>query len=185
MSSKFGRAARALAAAAGLTLTLTAAPADAARIAWTVQNAFFDDGVTLTGGFVFDTALGVFSDLDLRTGNGAVLAGAYLGDPITQFGGQPPILFDTVSGFVGIGEQGLVLVFGDLLDDPSKIVAIQEGVEGLCVDAACADPPASSRALLTGASVAAAAVPAPLGLPLALTGAAVFGLVARRRRRTA
>lgn len=179
MARKFGTMLKAAAAAAGLTLALAAAPAQAALIQWTVQNAFFDDGTSLTGTFVVDTNFGTFSGFNLQTEAGALGAAAYLGEPLVQ---AANIIFHTASGISGIGEQGLVLVFDDLLFDPTQIVTIGAGLEGICIDADCADPPDPSRALLSGASVAAAAVPAPLGLPLALTGAAVFGLVARRRR---
>ncbi|MEQ9125711.1 MAG: hypothetical protein RIM80_24450, partial [Alphaproteobacteria bacterium] len=180
MAQRLGTTLKSVAAAAGLALAMAAAPANAALIQWTVQNAFFEDGTALTGTFVVDSNLGIFSDINLQTETGTLGGASYLGDPVLQTQG---VFFDTASGFSGIGEQGLALVFADFLLDPSQVVDILFGLEGICTDPDCADPPDPSRALLSGASVAAAAVPAPLGLPLALTGAAVFGLVARRRRR--
>ena len=178
-------AARWGAAAAGMAMALAATPSNAAQIKWEVQNAFFDDGTSLTGSFIFDTVLGAFSDLDLRTETGALSGVVYSGDPIEQFFGPPALVFDTASGATGIGEQGMILIFADLLFDPTKVVGIQEGLEGICVDADCADPPDPARALFSGGSVVAAAVPAPLGLPLLITGTAILGLAARRRRKAA
>jgi hypothetical protein len=61
-----------LIAAAGVAFALGAAPAAAAPVLWTIQNAAFNDGTTFGGSFTFDAPTFTYSDFDITTGDGSI-----------------------------------------------------------------------------------------------------------------
>lgn len=78
-----GARAAAFAAAAALALIGGGPAAQAAVIAWTLQDVVFDDGGAASGVFDYDTTLGRADNFDITTTDGSVLGGFHY-DPSTS-----------------------------------------------------------------------------------------------------
>ena len=53
--------------ALGVILLLVAGSVQAAPLTWTLNDAEFEDGSSLTGSFVFDAATNIYSDVNIVT----------------------------------------------------------------------------------------------------------------------
>jgi hypothetical protein len=161
----------------------------AAPIVWTVQNAVFTDGGTLTGNFTYDPALNQFGNYRLEVAGGdESLFPAF----VFQNGVAPNTIisrgngvfgFQTTLFRVGFPSQNrmlqLFLLGMDLLPANGGTVSLNLPISSDCYNC---DP---FRPLISGSLVGAAAnqIPEPSTFALlALGGAALFGWKAKRPR---
>ena len=181
---------------------VTAAPAVAIPVSWTLSGVTFDDGGTASGSFVYDADSDVFSAWSISTVGGSVAAlPTFTYDPTTSkdtgcAGSQP--CFDTIIAGTGVGsvirQIGFVPVAA--LTNAGGTTTISLGFEQSCTitsfisitsfSESCA--PAKSRATFSGTLSAGTdtgggggTVPEPG--TLALIALAMLGLSAVRVRR--
>ena len=165
--------------AAGLAAALVApTAASAVSLVWTLQNAQFTDGGTLTGQFAFDADTLTFGDFAFATTGGAAVFPDFAYTPTNTAataGSADQLRFESDTIFNGNPFQSreLRLSFvGPLTGSGGTVALTTDSVE--CFDCA------PFRTLVAGGSVVAEAeVPAPAAL--GLLGSAVLALAARRR----
>lgn len=183
-------------------VVLTAAPAVAVPISWTLSGVTFDDGGTASGSFFYDADTDVFSAWSISIVAGSVTAlPTFTYDPTTSkdtgcAGTQP--CFDTVLAGSGVGsvvrQIGFVPV--SALTNAGGTTAISLGFEQSCTitsfisitSYAESCDTAKQRATFSG-TLSAATDPGPgTQVPepatILLFGSALLGLAARRRRRS-
>jgi hypothetical protein len=176
---------------------LGAASVEAGPIVWTLDGIQFDDGGTATGSFVFDADLGLYSDIDIRTTAGAVMAGSH-------YKVEHPFHFGNNNYFVAVsalptvfGTMALQLPFvtSPLTNDGGSVTlgGFFNFGEGTCSgeDLLCSNVAATLPFRhLTGGQIIGTALsepppsPAPVPEPssLVLLGTGIAALVAVRRR---
>ena len=87
----------ALRIALGLALSLvTAVPALATPIVWTLNGAIFDDGAVATGTFTIESTTGALLDWNITTTSGSTLPG-FTYSPTTSMGSLDPFLVNPYS----------------------------------------------------------------------------------------
>jgi hypothetical protein len=91
------------------SFVLLASPAGALPITWNLSDAFFADGSTATGSFVFDADFSVYSDVSISTDRASYeTADLWLSSPF------PPNNLALIDGFAADNNHGkplLILIF--------------------------------------------------------------------------
>jgi hypothetical protein len=160
-------------------LSFTAGAAQAVPVTWTLQDWTFNDGGSASGSFVYDADTNNFSDMFIATTNGTERTGVIYSEAIS--GGNTAFSAVPFAGFPSlVSSPNLMVMFADQLTNLGGVVGVFMGQESTCNNAGCTSLTGPIRFLGEGASVSA--VPIPAALSLFLSGLAVFGAVARRRR---
>ena len=177
-------------AGAALFLMLLGYPevGQAAPVLWTLSGVIFDDGETASGSFVFDAETVQFSEIDIVTTDGPVLAGTTYGFDHPGFPNDPTrlLIVDTLPRAVGIHGLNLTLAapmtdFGGIIPLGAPPFGDNKGIEGLCVTAGCfgVDP---FRKPITG-ELRGTAVPVPEPATLLLVSLGLAAAMIWRRER--
>jgi hypothetical protein len=164
-------------------MALACASASASPITWTLQNFNFTDGGTASGSFVFDANLGQYSQINVVTTMGNVLAGAtysfttaFTSPSLVDFGSVSPLLINsTFLSFIPLSP--LTDAGGTVNIAPQNQLT---GIEGVCVTAEPCGEVGALRGLKAGASiVSSTSVPEPGAMALLSLG--LLGLLARKK----
>jgi hypothetical protein len=156
---------------------LPLAPAQAAPVTWLVSGFGFDDGGTLSGSFVFDAAVGSYSDIHLTTTAGGNAAGATYGDPFPRSPGNGLVLLAVADDTLPLpGQPLLVMLWDEELSDAGGTAHLSFGYEGFVAD----DLSTPGLRVLTTIGEVHSAVPEPGSMTL--VGLALTGLAWSRRR---
>lgn len=163
----------------GLALSLvTAAPALATPIVWTLSGATFDDGATASGTFTIESTTGAVLDWNITTTLGGTLPG-FTYDPTTSMATRDAFLVNPYS-FLLLEDPGNVrylnLSFTSSFTVPGTVLlALGRPTAGSWECDNCS----AVRTFTAGSATSAAAVPEPATFLLFGTGLAA--LAARRR----
>jgi hypothetical protein len=153
-----------------LLLVFVSTFVQAAPVTWTVNNAIFDDGATLTGQFDFNSETGVYSNVSLSTSSGTILTDPWSYDQVPVGDGTEAWLGDTDIDIPN--RRTLLLQFSLALSSAGGSVDLigSEGFPGSL------EVP---RNLLAGASVSA--VPVPAAVWLFGSGLGILGWIRRKQ----
>ena len=169
---------------------MTSASVLAAPIDWVLQDVTFADGATATGGFTFDAATNLYSNINISRTEGLAPGGAnnilHEAAVFTQFtpGGAvqgPGFAIFTTSVADQTDQLFFQLFFASPLTDAANATALNligTGT-GRCENADCSFVQAEQAVLATSGSVAPAPVPLPASALFLLAGFA--GLAGLRR----
>jgi hypothetical protein len=149
----------------------------AAPIVWTVQNAVFDDGGTLTGSFVYDADTESFYNVDLVTSVGPKFPGVTFSDADLQLSCCDAITLEINSGEgAHLGDQFFLFYFEEWLTNSGGVVEIATSSrEAICLDNDCNY--VDMRYITEGA---VAAVPIPSAVWLFGSALAFLGWIRRK-----
>lgn len=163
-------------------MQLNASPSRAVLVTWTLDGVMFDDGGMATGSFGYDAATNTFNAINITTTLNPSLG---LGVTYTMPGPlASPTLF---SSFVAVRNYLLAFELSAPMTDAGGTIPLSLSPLGqeLELGVVCIDPtPCPARDIIAG-SISAPVVPIPAAFPLLLSGLAVLGFVARRRRTAA
>jgi hypothetical protein len=171
----------------GLVLVFTTG-AQANSVTWTINNAIFDDGGTLTGGFTFDEGTNLFTDVSITTSDNSFLV-EHDYSSLSLFS---PLI--AISNHANTSPQyfngSFQMVFSELLTDAGGVVALTNATREGCT---AGSPFGGSRCdafaqtgwsrMLVSGTVSVSAVPVPAAVWL--FGTALMGIVGFGKRRKA
>jgi hypothetical protein len=173
-------------------------PAQAASLTWTLQNAVFEDGGTLTGSFDYDAEANTYSNVNIAVSSGSILDNFVYQTSsrctqtstttcIADFWGQTPgeVLVDVLDQSYKSGIKGwLFLSFAQALTNAGGVVPLDNSGEQWIRTEGGDTHRSGMRTVVAGEVVtqpASAAVPEPTTMAgLALAGS---GLATLRRRK--
>ena len=169
---------------AGTAALAHAGPAAAAN--WTLTNASFDDGTTVSGQFSYDAAADNLLSYSFTVANGSL--------PATTYDGSDSYLYASIAtGYwtpneLAIAAQDgsyIVFNFASALSNAGGTVSLLTNSADLTTASWESNSDGSVTRYLTQGAVTtqAAAVPEPATLTLALGGLGALGLVVARRRK--
>ena len=170
-------------AALVFTLGFFSLSAQAMSIQWTLKDALFDDGTSLTGSFFFDADTNTYSSINILTLAGTLTGRTYdTLTPIAQSATKLDLLFDAAAGGF-TGDDRLLLLFVSALTNAGGTVDLSTAVgtrtrEGTCANATCSGT--LPTRFLTAGSVMTA-LPEPGTLSLLAIGLAGIAWVRRRK----
>ena len=161
--------------------------AQATPIAWTVNNAVFDDGTSLTGGFTYDESTTSFTDITLTTQATSFIVGSSYSS-LTSTGIGPASQTAQGLSLNLFNRGGLNIVFSALLTDLGGVVSLGTSTrEGCNIGSPFGGQDCNgfgqlhaNRFLVSGEVSAEAEIPVPS--TVWLFGSALIGLRQIRRK---
>jgi hypothetical protein len=178
-----------------LFLCVVTGNANANVVTWTFQNAFWEDGGTITGSFDYDADIDTYSNVSITTtdGNGTptIFGGAYNGSAHLGSGNTTLVLYsDTSTHPLDVaGELRLDLAFYGPAPDYAgftnaggTLTVDTISAETICLVTPCGFGEKDDRAISSG-TVIGAVVPVPPALWL--FGSGLLGLIGIARRKKA
>jgi len=156
-------------------LSTFALPAAADEVTWDLSGITLNNGVAVTGSFVYDADTNTYSSINLATADGYTYTVDYTSNASALFA-------DT--GAANLTNTPLLaMIFDDPLTDAGGTIDIDIAEEEKCDNADCSTA-TSGPYTYSGEIVAqASSVPEPATIPLVLTGLLVSGVAIARKRR--
>lgn len=161
--------------------------ADAALVKWELSGGF-NDGGTLTGSFVFDADVEMYSSVAITTTAGGLFAGtSYDSSDVTQ---ESKFLLNVVTNF-GLpdltGQNAFGFSFESALTNAGGTVPIDVDFGFFPAESSCNTPSCNSQAVIrvlsSGSVSSVVSVPVPAAVWL--FGAGLIGLVSLAKRKKA
>jgi hypothetical protein len=175
---------------AAALIAISARPASADLVQWTLTGATFEDGTTLTGSFVYDTIAHDYSSIDIVTAGGSVAPAEAWTFENTNFAANANFLFLLDSSAANLTGTHLIrLGFLSPLAPAGGTLSLNASgafsgdFEGTCGNAKCGGGDTHDTYLAGGSVVGTVLTPEPAEMgPLVLAAALLAGAAFRRAK---
>jgi hypothetical protein len=163
-------------------------PVQAVEILWTLDNAVFDDGGTITGSFIYDADTDIYSSVSVTTTAGTEFGGFSYTDAHIDTAGSTTLDLESPDWLTAVDGSALNLVFFNPLTNAGGTINLD--LFGFTVESWCINVPDCSgagdrgvREAISGSVIGTAVVPLPPAVWL--FGSGLLGLLGISRRKKA